>query len=180
MRPAPAGHTTKSEFADKHLRCARSLVSKYAKAGRLVLDESGKFVHVEHSLARIRETMGAPQRGKREVLAAQQQQQQAASDTAAPILIDSRDRREFYEAEKSRLDYEQRCGQLMEAGRVVHAITGAAVTLRTALEEVAAQIAPRLPVSREAQEQCRLLLAEHIEVLLTQLSGAFNQAAVAS
>jgi hypothetical protein len=43
---------------------------------------------------------------------------------------------------------------------------------------VAAQIAPRLPVSREAQEQCRLLLAEHIEVLLTQLSGAFNQAAV--
>jgi hypothetical protein len=180
MRPAPAGHTTKSEFADKHLRCARSLVSKYAKAGRLVLDESGKFVHVEHSLARIRETMGAPQRGKREVLAAQQQQQQAASDTAAPILIDSRDRREFYEAEKSRLDYEQRCGQLMEAGRVVHAITGAAVTLRTALEEVPAQIAPRLPVSREAQEQCRLLLAEHIEVLLTQLSGAFNQAAVAS
>jgi hypothetical protein len=179
MRPAPAGHTTKSDFADKHLRCARSLVSKYAKAGRLVLDESGKFVHVEQSMARIRETMGAPQRGKREVLAAQQQQQQqAAPDTAAPILIDSRDRREFYEAEKSRLDYEQRCGQLMEAGRVVHAITGAAVTLRTALEEVAAQIAPRLPVSREAQEQCRLLLAEHIEVLLTQLSGAFNQAAV--
>jgi hypothetical protein len=178
MRSAPAGHTTKSDFADNHLRCARSLVSKYAKAGRLVLDESGRFVHVEQSIARIAATMGAPARGKRSTIAAASAP--AADDApATPPVLDSRDRREFYEAEKSRLDYEQRCGQLMEASRVVHALTNAAVTLRTALEETAAQIAPRLPIPREAQEQCRLLMAEHIESLLAQVAAAFNQAAIA-
>jgi hypothetical protein len=178
MRPVPAGHTTKSDFADNHLRCARSLVSKYVKAGRLVLDDSGRFVHVEQSLARIRATMGAPERALRP----------DASATAAPavppeqqvpFVADSAEKERFYKAETARLDYEQRCGQLMDAGRVVHAVTNAAITLRTALEETAAQIAPRLPIPREAQEQCRLLLAEHIESLLGQLAAAFNQAAIA-
>jgi hypothetical protein len=94
-------------------------------------------------------------------------------------VFDSRDRREFYEAEKSRLDYEQRCGQLMEAARVVHVISSAAVMLRSRIEEQAARIAPRLPIPREAQEQCRLLLAEDNEALLAEMSAAFNQAAVA-
>jgi len=184
MRPLPTGlptgHTTKWDFADNHLRCARSLVGKYAKAGRLVLDESGRYVHVEQSLARIRATMGAPERRKDAPHSERAGEIPASERGGAETALwsDAREKREYFAAESARLDYEQRCGQLMDAGRVVHAITNAAITLRTALEEQPAQIAPRLPIPREVQEQCRLLLAEHNESLLAQLAAAFNQAAV--
>jgi hypothetical protein len=163
MRPAPAGHTTKSDFADNHLRCARSLVSKYVKAGRVVLDDSGRYIHIEASIARIRSTMGAPERAvvlppPRET-SAQLQSERGEAEPSSPF-VDAAEKKRYYEAEAARLDYEQRCGQLMDAGRVVHAVTNAATTLRSALEEQPARIAPQLPVPRDVQEQCRLLLAE--------------------
>jgi len=50
--------------------------------------------------------------------------------------------------------------------------------VRTALEDLAAQVAPQLPVSREAQEQCRVLITERVEVMLNDLAQRFNAAAI--
>jgi hypothetical protein len=90
-----------------------------------------------------------------------------------------RTRREAAEAELVEMRVRREAGQLMESSRVVHFITSSTVLLRTTLEELPAQIAPQLPLPREVQEQCRLLLAERIEDALTQLSKSFASIASA-
>ena len=158
--PAP-GHATKSEFADKHLHVARSYVTALGKAGRLVLDDNG-HVNVEASLARIRDTSGAPERAAE----------------PGEKFADARDKKEHYLAETARLDFEERCSRLMQAERVVQAVANAGNLVRTALEDLAAQVAPQLPVPREAQEQCRVLITERVEVMLNDLAQRFNAAAI--
>jgi hypothetical protein len=176
MRPAPAGHTTKSDFADNHLRCARSLVSKYAKAGRLVLDDSGRFVHVEGSIARIRATAGAPERSKRAILGGAVLTDMPATDPASgPTVFDSTERKKWCEAETAEDELRKSRRKLMEADSALHAVTSSDTELRTTLEEIPAKVAPRLAASREVQEQARLIMTEEIEMALTLISVRFHQ-----
>jgi hypothetical protein len=148
---------TLAEFA-AHLSVGRPYVTALRKADRLVLDAQGRVV-VEASIARIAATASAPERA-----------------TAPPQgYADARERREHYEAEKARMDYEERCGRLVPVEQVTQAVAQAAAVLRQRLEALPDQLAP--VVAAEPDEQrCRGLLAEQIEALLADLAHGFSLA----
>lgn len=157
----PPGFATKAQFADEHLKCSRSYVTSLAKAGRLVYNEQG-FIDVQASLALIGKTVGAPERGR----------------VTSTAFGDAKDAREFYQAENARLDYEERCGRLMQAEGVVQAMSSAATTVRSRLESLPEQLAPQLAGCGGDEIRIKALLAEQIEAVLADLSAAFNAAAV--
>lgn len=155
------GYATKSQFADEHLKCSRSYVTALAKSGRLVTNEHG-HIHVEQSLALIGKTTGAPERGR----------------VTSTAFGEAKDAREYYQAENARLDYEERCGRLMQADGVVQAISSAATTVRARLEVLPDQLAPQIAGCGGDEQRIKALLAEQIEAVLVELSSGFNGAAI--
>lgn len=152
--PSAPAYMRKAAFA-AHLGVSKSYISNLGKAGRLVTTEEG-LVDVAATLALIRGTQGAPER---------------AAVTSLEFA-DARDRKEHYLAEAARMDYEERCGRLFEAGPTVAAIADAATTLRTRLESLAEQLAAQVaPVSDE--HACRTLIADHVETLLAEVAASF-------
>lgn len=148
---------TKSEFA-RQIGVAKSYISKLAASDRLVLTADG-LVDVDASKRRIQETSGAPER--------------AAVTT--PAFSDARDKKEHYQAEMARLDYEVRCGTLMDAAEVRAAVANAATTLRTRLELLPDQLAPQLAAQHD-ESAVRAMLANEVESLLSDLSHHFGAA----
>lgn len=146
---------TKTEFASL-LGVAKSYVSKLAAADRLVITAGG-LVDVDASKRRIQETSGAPER--------------AAVTT--PVFADARDKKEHYQAEMARLDYETRCGTLMDAADVRAVVANAATTLRTRLELLPDQLAPQLAAQPD-ENTVRAILANEIEALLADLAAGFT------
>lgn len=147
---------TQADFA-RQIGVARSYVTALKKAGRLVLDDQGRVL-VEESKASIARSNGAPER----------------ASVVEPVFADSRDRKEHYSAELSRLDYEERCGKLMVASEVIGVVAGAAVTLRTRLESFPDLLAPQLAAIADEQ-QIRAMLADQVEILLGELSARLGE-----
>lgn len=149
---------TRSEFA-AILGVAKSYITKLGHAGKLVLSPCGNFIDVDASKRLIQASHGAPGR--------------AGAGTIAPAFADHKDKREYYQAEKERLDYEERLGQLMQTLDVKSAIANAATTLRTRLEVLPDQLAPQLAAMTD-ETTVRATLANEIEALLSDLSNHFG------
>lgn len=146
---------TKTAFA-RELGVSKSYVSALSNAGRLVLTPDG-LVDVAASKQRIQATAGAPER----------------MAEPAPVFQDARDKKEHYQAEMARLDYETRCGTLMDAADVRAAVANAATTLRTRLELLPDQLAPQLAAQPD-EATVRATLANEIESLLLDLTSHFG------
>ena len=156
----PAG-LTQAEFAAQQ-GWGKPYVTKLKHEGRLVFLPGGKLLDPVASLARIAETTRALER--------------ASESVVSPAFSDARDRKEHYGAELSRLDYLERVGELLRADEVQGTVVDAVTALRTSLEALPALLAPQLaPIADESA--VRTLLADHIEVLLTELSAALRKLA---
>ena len=157
LAPEPA-FCTRAEFA-RLQGFVKSYVTALDRAGRLVFNEDG-LIDVAASRMRMATTNGAPER---------------ASLTTTDYR-DARDRKEYYQAEAARLDFEERCGRLFDAPATLAAVTTAVVALRNGLEGLPEQMAPVLaPMTDE--HNIRVMLADHIESLLSSLSAAMGVAA---
>jgi hypothetical protein len=152
---------SKSKFAEAN-GWSKPYVSKLTAEGRLVLTEDGKVLARE-SLARIAATTGAPER--------------ASAAVVPPQFRADRDRREFYDAENSRLDLEERTGKLMNRADVVSVVADVGVSLRARLEAWPDRLAPQIAALGGNESRIRALLAEHVEISLGELSRGFSKLA---
>ena len=159
---------TKAEFA-AHLGVSKPYVSKLASAGRLVLTEDGR-VRVRESLQRIdatrdpsHESQAAPPRD-------------VEADRVGSSYQAARAIKEKFLALTAKRDYEIACGHLMEAARVVDAVSDAAVTLRTRLEALPVTLGPLLAAESD-ESRCVSMLRDHVERCLRDLSERFGDIA---
>lgn len=162
---------TQAEFA-RFMGWAKSRVTQLKQAGRLVLTDDGKRVLVAETQRLIEETKDPNRRDVAERWAAERGQPQPDSaDVPVPgqplTHAQAKATKEFYLAENARLDYEERCGKLLEADIVRQVVADAATTLRGQLESWPTLLAPQLAGQDEGRIQA--LLAEHVELALSQL-----------
>ncbi len=179
---------SKSRFADEVLGSARSWVSKLGKQGKLVLNEQG-LVNVHATLQVIQAGYGAPERG-RALDRAQRGTQaaagpvgvpgaaQSAPPPAPPVFPDHREKSEYYDAEQKRVNYEERCRELIPAAELRQVVANAATAIRVRLEAWPDRLAPQLaPITDEST--LRSTLAGEVEALLEDMAhslGVFLQA----
>lgn len=145
---------SQAEFA-RMLGCGRSYVTALKKSGRLVLD--GDRVLVAESKALIASSNGAPERAK----------------VVTPEFGNSRDRREHIEAELKQIELDEKRGDLLRTDLVVSAVSSASTTLRSRLESFPDLLAPQLATIADEQ-QIRAMLADEIEIVLSDLSSRFS------
>lgn len=138
---------------------SKSYVTKLKLQGRLVMSDAGKLVDVAASLARIRDTTERPER--------------ASAPAVSPSTRTDRDRQAFYDAEKSRLDLEERTGKLLQADDVLGALADAAVTFRSAVEAWPERLAPPIAALGGDEARIRAFLADHVEQVFHELSQRF-------
>lgn len=163
---------TRKQFAE-HLGVRPSYITKLGKAGRLVFTEDGRHVVVE-ATKRLMEESRDPNR--QDVTDRHRAKRNGESAPTPDVHVpgqplthsQAKASKEFYLAENARLDYEERCGRLLERDAVRLVIADAAATLRAYLESLPAQLAPHLAGSDE--ERIQALLAEHVEVALTEMT----------
>lgn len=170
---------SRSEFA-AHLGVRKSYITKLGHAGRLVLTDDGKQVIVDATKRRIAETRDPNRQDvvdRHAELRADPEPEDRAEDTPVPgqriTHAEAKAAKEFYLSENARLDYEERCGRLVETAQVRSVAADAVATFRAAMEGMPAQLAPVLTGRDEAQVQA--MLAEHIEQALTELSKRLNR-----
>jgi hypothetical protein len=154
--PTPAA-CNQAEFGRLH-GWGKSYVTKLKLEGRLVFTDDG-LVDVAASLAKIQANTGAPER--------------ASAPAVSPSTRSDRDRQAFYDAERSRLDLEERIGRLLDADQVLGAMADAAVTLRTALETWPERLSPELASLGGDEARIRARLADHVEAALEEISRRF-------
>lgn len=159
--PAPAA-CNQAEFGRLH-GWGKSYVSKLKLQGRLVFTHD-KLVDVRASLARIQAETGAPER--------------ASAPAVSPSTRSDRDRQAFYDAEKSKLDLEERIGALLAADQVLSALADAAVTLRTSLETWPDRLSPEIAALGGDEARIRARLADHVEGALEEISRRFSDLAM--
>jgi phage terminase Nu1 subunit (DNA packaging protein) len=87
----------------------------------------------------------------------------------APDYTNSRAKREHYQAELARLDFEQRSGELVEASWVEAIIVGACTELRVTLELMPDSLALEL-ATQDDEAECRAILTQALE----QAAGQFE------
>ena len=156
---------TRSQFAAAN-NWSKSYVTKLGNEGRLVLTEDSKLVKVKESLALIAATTGAPERAAPQVQAA-----------APPVVRVDRDRKEFYDAENARVDFEERIGKLMVRAEVLAVVADVAVTLRSRLETWPHRLAPQLAALGGDEAAIRAVLTEHVQTALGGMADRFNRLA---
>lgn len=148
---------TQTEFA-RAQGWSKSYITKLKQDGRLVMTDDG-LVDFAASLARIQATTGAPER--------------ASAPAVSHSVRSDRDRQAFYDAEKSRLDLEERVGRLLAADQVLSAVADAAVTLREALSTWPYRLTPQLAAAGGDEARIRACLAENVEADLAALANRF-------
>lgn len=161
-----------AEFA-RLIGVERSYVTALKKSGRLVLDAAG-LVLVEASKKRIAETAD-PNRD--DVKLRWQQQRQEPEAAAAPVVDhdfqQSRAKKEHYQAEQARIEYERSIGKLIERQHVDAAIADVVTTLRHALENLPHRAAADL-VGKDL-DAIRALLKQEVHGALVELERAFGE-----
>lgn len=198
-RHAP-GTATFARFARILGGCSPSYVTQLKDAGRLVLTDDGKRVRVQESIALVESTRDpgkvgvaarhAAARGKGGAGTAPVAslpatpppvaQEPDPEDPAAPTEYDGHSTRRGraladkaeWDAKVSKRDYEISMGQLLQADQVATAVTGAATTLRTALENLPNTLAPELAATTD-EARVRVILGEAIEHALEEISRQF-------
>lgn len=137
----------------------KSYVTKLKHEGRLVFTAEG-LVDYAASLARIQATTGAPER--------------ASSPAVSSSARSDKDRQAFYDAEKSRIDLEERIGKLLDREEQMAALADAAVTLRASLEAWPERLASSLAALDGDEQRIRAFLVDHVETALAELSARFS------
>lgn len=84
----------------------------------------------------------------------------------------ARDRQAFYDAERSRLELEERLGRLLRRDQVLDGIADAAVKLRTALEAWPERLAPALATLEGDVGAIRAQLAQQMSAELGRFAAA--------
>lgn len=183
-----------------------SYITELKTAGRLVLTADGKRVRVEESRALIRSTSDPAKAGVvarhavgRGRAAATTSPPVAAATTPAdtgedgdqeparvytdPVEESHARRRTKALADKAEADARKalrdeqiELGQLLPADEVEHAVRGAVVTFRGALENLPNTIAPELAAISD-EGRVRVVLAEALEHALEELARKFGQLA---
>jgi transcriptional regulator with XRE-family HTH domain len=148
---------TQAEFARRQ-GWERSYVTKLKHENRLVFDDAGR-VDEAASLARIQETTAV--------------QSRASDPAVSPAGRSDRDRQAFYDAEKSRLDLEERVRRLRDAAEQDAALADAAVVFRTALETWPERLTPDLAAMGGDEARIQAFLADEVEAVLGELSRRF-------
>lgn len=180
---------TRADFA-RRLGVNRSTITRAAAAGRLVLD--GTLVDVEKSLLRWEQTKGgrldvearhAADRAARGVTPSPAARKPATArsagaedeDEGAAGRIDHKATCLHYENEKLRLAMDLRLGARFPAYAVNREAHALGATLRSAIERLIDQTAPRLAVMTAAEDRATLLRAE-AAALRTLIRGEFPRA----
>ena len=177
-----------------------SAVTALRHAGRLVLTDDGKRVHIAASQQRIRDTADPSKAGVVARHAAERAAKAAGHPATAPDATapatgagegdgatadpgnadyqSSRARREHYQALEAQRAYEVAMGKLMDAHEVASAVASAATTLRARLEGLPDVLGPQLAAIND-EAQARATLAEAIEHALEEASRQFANIAKA-
>ncbi len=172
---------TQADFARK-IGMSKAHVTQLKQAGRLVMDTSSKkpMVNVEKSLARIGETKD-PNRDdvtKRHAAARSEIAQPIPPDALTEKIGSSysaaRAVKERYAALSSKLAYEAEVGTKVEADEVKRAGVEAGTVVRSALDNLRAQIVPEIaPETDPARVDA--IFADHLEHIQTELSHALEK-----
>jgi hypothetical protein len=170
---------TRSAFA-KHLGCGPSYVTALGKAGRLVFTSDNKRVRVSESLDRIeatrdpnRDDVVARHAANRATAPPEEPETDA---TASTSFSEARARKAHWDAEKSRLEYEQLIGELCRTEEVRRAGLDAGVTLRGLLERLPDQLAPELALESD-EARIHALMVDQVEAILTAVADKFSEKA---
>ncbi len=189
-----AGTMAFREFA-AHAGFKPGYVTELRHAGRLVLTDDGKRVRVAESLALIAETRDpakagvsarhAAGRASQLPVMAQPSDVQGDDEIAPPaVFLDpvegSHARRkakaladkEEALARKALRDEQVELGQLLVAEDVEHSLRDAVVTLRSALENLPATLAPQLAALSD-EARIRVALSDAFEHMLEELARKF-------
>lgn len=146
---------SQSEFA-KILGVGRSYVTALKTAGRLVFDESGAVL-VAESKKLIADTAGAPER----------------ASVNNPEFNDPRIKKDHYDAELKKIEYEKAIGKVVERSDVEQAIADVVTTFRQALENLPHRTAPEL-VGKDL-DAIRSTLKLEVHAALTEMEREFSK-----
>lgn len=167
----PPAALTRAEFA-RHIGVSRAYVGRLAAKGRLVLADNGKDIMVAASIDRM-EKMSDPAYAPRD-------NERVAQETGDSPEIDNYSRnkalREYYAAQTAKLEYEQLVGTLCETSEFKRAGNDVGTLLRTALENMADDLAPALAAEKN-EDRVHALLVERHEQMLRTLSDRVRAAA---
>lgn len=185
---------TQADFA-RFVGWDKSHITRLKQAGQLVMAEDGKSVNFAASLRRIldqadpaRDAQRAEAAGRRPPAAAPapESTQQAAlppgneddgalpaGDSASLSYATSRARKEHWQSELARLEYERAVGQVVPRREVELAMADAAMVFRQALENMPHRVAPDL-VGKDL-DAVRAMLKGEAQSILAELSRAFAQ-----
>jgi hypothetical protein len=147
---------TQAEFA-AYMRVTKPRVTVWLKAGRLAFTKEGQ-VHFANSKIVIEATSGNP----------------GSLGAFSVERMKARERKDHYDAENARLNYEERCGNLIETATLAAAAANAGATIRSHAENMPDILSPRLAVvSGGDEDRCRAILTEWVEAYLGECSAAF-------
>lgn len=137
-------HVSQAEFA-RIVGYSRAHVTHLKNAGRLVLTSDGK-VDVDASKARIAETSAMNRDDVSQRWANQRDTDNEVSGDplTANRFQNARATKEFYAAELSRLEFERKCGKLLETFEVENAISEFVGFFRQQVENLPYRVAPEL------------------------------------
>lgn len=160
----PDGTVSKSEFA--RLRgVSPAMVTKWIKAGRLVLTADGRRVNAAASLQRI--AAGAdPSRGGVGGHGPIGEAFPPASVDVGPAprqratFNEVRTAREAYNVKQAELDYRERLGELVERDRYDRAIIDGVAPIMAALDTLSARLGPALAAESDARKVQNMIDAE--------------------
>lgn len=98
-----------------------------------------------------------------------------SAKTDEPLDYQSaRAKREHYNAELARLEYQKSIGALMEMELLTNILYSAAVEFRSRMEQMMESLAPRV-VDAESEDEVRAVIAEEVEFALDNLSKSFQR-----
>lgn len=168
-------YVTQAEFA-RITGYSRSYVTNLKTAGRLVLNATGQ-VDVEASKSRIAETasMNRDDVAQRWGVQRRNDEDDGAGLNDEPAaghrFQSARASKEFYSAELARIEFERRCGKLIDKADTEDAIGEVFGILRQNLEQMPARLAPEL-VGKEL-DAIRAIIKKAVFNYLTEMSREF-------
>lgn len=174
---------TRSEFA-AYINVKPGYISQLITAGRIVLTDNGKRVQVAASMDRMEATRDPSKIGVAERHAVERGEEIRKNETetidreisamekAGNLFQASKALREKYSAMTTKLEYEVLIKQYLKTDEVAYAVSNAGVIVRARLESIPDTLAAQLAAEKDEQ-RCRAILAENIEITLTELNHRF-------
>ena len=171
-------------------------VTKLLKAGRLVTTPDGKKILVEESDERIRATADPAKEGVRRRWADEKAEQGVHQHTRAQAPADdagdgddaayydfqsARAKRETHLAKLAEYEEQLKAGKLLQADRVIKALTDNAAAMRAALERLPDRLAPVLAAESDPDAVYSMLeteignLIDELRRVATALPGAMSE-----